>query len=159
MTPNRSCFSRVEPTLVASQSYVRPLGAATTSGVRPRDTEPPCRRSTPRFAAVPPFVAFLANLPWQVWAGIVAALCVGALAGGLWAWHDAERAFHLGQSPTLARVKGRVDRLRSLFARMRRDHDGRAPDVWGELRGLENDLLDLRPPARLSRRSRLSGDV
>jgi hypothetical protein len=92
---------------------------------------------------------------------MVAALCVGALAGGAWAWQDAERAFYAGQSPTLASIKGRLDKLRSHFARMRADHHRQAPDVWGELRGLENDLLDLHATGRSSqssRRARRSGD-
>lgn len=141
--------------------------------VRPRGCEP--RRTPERYdvaplratnasatlatrrAVLPPFALFLTQLPWYAWAAMVGALCVGALVGGLWAWDEAERGFYVGQAPTLARIRGRVDRLRSHFARLRVDRHGSKPDMWGEFQGIERDLLDLTPPSRVTRQR--GGDV
>lgn len=109
---------------------------------------------TRRAGVVPPFGLFLLDLPWYAWAGMVAALCVGALAGGLWGWHEAERAFWHGQAPVRQRLWSRAGKLRALFGALRVDREPRGADVWGELRDLEHDLLDLATPARQRKAAR-----
>lgn len=126
-------------TVAKGNAHPRPVGAASGRLGPSRYALAP--------AAAPTFAGWLAGLPWYAWVAMFGALCVGALAGGLYAWHDAERSFYLGQSPARASIRARIARLRWYFARMRPDDDRSAPGVWGELRGLESDLLDLAPPS------------
>ncbi|GMV11579.1 MAG: hypothetical protein AMXMBFR55_33130 [Gemmatimonadota bacterium] len=126
-------------TVAKGNAHPRPVGAASGRLGPSRYALAP--------AAAPTFAAWLAGLPWYAWMAMFGALCIGALAGGLYAWHDAERSLYLGQSPARASIRARIARLRSHFARMRADDHRRAPDIWGELRGLESDLRDLAPPS------------
>lgn len=131
------------------KSYDSSIPGATIN--RPGDPQPSGSLGTRRAGVVPPFVVFLLDLPWYAWAGMFAALCVGALAGGLWGWHEAERAFWHGQAPVRQRLWSRAGKLRALFGALRVDREPRGADVWGELRDLEHDLLDLATPARQRR--------
>lgn len=115
-----------------------------------RDCRPSASLGTRR-AILPPFVAFLADLPWYAWAGMVAALCVGACVGGAWGWHEAERAFWQGQSPTVAKLRERLGKLRALVGKLWYEGNPKAQEFWGELRELEQDLSDLAPSQRRPR--------
>lgn len=131
------------------KSYDSSIPGATI--VAPGDLQPSDSLGTRRAGVVPPFVVFLSDLPWYAWAGMFAALCVGACVGGAWGWHEAERAFWQGQSPTVAKLRERLARLRALVGMLRPDAHPRARDVWGELREIEHDLSDLAPSHRRAR--------
>ena len=128
------------------KSYDSSVPGATI--VAPGDLQPSDSLGTRRAGVVPPFVVFLADLPWYAWAGMFAALCVGALAGGAWGWHEAERAFWHGQAPVRQRLWSRTGKLRVLFAALGVNREPRGAEVWGELHDIERDLLDLATPSQ-----------